>query len=55
MLLGITFGLAAPLSLSLWCTAGLLLAWALRTEAQWWTLNIALGALLAVSIVPIWL
>ncbi len=55
LLLGITFGLAAALSLSLWCAAGLLLARALRTEAQWRTLNIALGALLAASIVPIWL
>lgn len=54
LLLGITFGLAAALSLSLWCWAGLLLARALRTEAQWRTLNIALGALLAASIVPIW-
>ncbi len=55
LLLGITFGLAAALSLSLWCVAGLLLARALRTEAQWRTLNVVLGALLAASIVPIWL
>ena len=55
LLLGVVFGLAAALSLSLWCVAGLLLARALRTEAQWRALNIALGVLLAVSIVPIWL
>ncbi len=55
LLLGIVFGLSAALSLSLWCVAGLLLARALRTEAQWRTLNLALGALLAASIVPIWL
>ena len=55
LLLGVVFGLAAAVSLSLWCVAGLLLARALRTEAQWRALNIALGVLLAVSIVPIWL
>lgn len=55
LLLGVVFGLAAALSLSLWCVAGLLLARALRTEAQWRMLNIALGVLLAASIVPIWL
>ncbi len=55
LLLGVTFGLSAALSLSLWCAAGLLLARALRSEAQWRVLNIALGLLLAASIVPIWL
>lgn len=55
LLLGVTFGLFAALSLALWCAAGLLLARLLRTEAQWRALNAALGALLAASIVPIWL
>lgn len=55
LLLGVTFGLSAVVSLSLWCVAGLLLARALRTEAQWRTLNIALGVMLAASILPIWL
>ncbi len=55
LLLGLTFGLSAVLSLSLWCAVGLLLARALRTDAQWRALNIALGLLLAASIVPIWL
>lgn len=55
LLLGATFGLLAVVSLSLWCVAGLLLARALRTEAQWRALNVTLGVLLAVSIVPIWL
>ena len=53
-LLGIVFGLSALLSLALWCAAGLLLARAMRSEAQWRALNIALGVLLALSIVPIW-
>lgn len=55
LLLGATFGVFAAFSLSLWCAAGLLLARALRTEAQWRTLNIALGTLLAASILPMWL
>lgn len=55
LLLGTTFGLLAVLSLSIWCAAGLLLARLLRTEAQWRALNLALGALLAASVVPIWI
>ena len=55
LLLGIVFGLSAALSLSLWCAAGLLLSRVLRTQAQWRTLNVTLGVLLAASVVPIWL
>lgn len=55
LLLGVAFGLSATVSLSLWCVAGLLLARALRTDLQWRILNITLGAVLAASIVPIWL
>lgn len=55
LLLGITFGLCAAASLSLWCVAGLLLARALRTEAQWRALNVVLGILLAASVLPVWL
>lgn len=54
VLLGSAFGLAAALSLSLWCLAGLLLARLLRTERQWRVLNAMLGLLLVVSIVPMW-
>ena len=54
VLLGSAFGLAAAVSLSLWCLAGLLLARLLRTERQWRVLNAALGLLLVVSIVPMW-
>ncbi len=54
-LLGIAFGVAAMASLSLWCCAGLLFARVLRTELQWRALNVALGLLLAISIVPMWL
>lgn len=54
MLLGSAFGLAAIVSLSLWCMAGLVFARLLQTEWQWRTLNAALGLLLAVSIIPMW-
>lgn len=49
------FGVAAALSLSLWCAAGLVLARLLRGDRGWRMVNGALGALLALSIVPIWL
>ena len=54
-LLGVAFGLGATVALSLWCAAGMLLGRVLRSEAQWRLLNGALGALLALSIVPTWL
>jgi threonine/homoserine/homoserine lactone efflux protein len=54
-LLGCAFGIAAILSLSLWCAAGLLLARLLETEMQWRVLNVLLGVLLVISIVPMWL
>jgi len=54
ILLGGTFGLAATLSLSIWCTGGLWLSRVLRTENQWRATNFALGLLLAASIIPMW-
>lgn len=54
ILLGTFFAVAALLSLSLWCIAGLLLARLLRTDIQWRILNIVLGLLLAASIAPMW-
>lgn len=55
VLLGSAFGLAAAVSLSLWCLAGLLLARLLRTDRQWRVLNAGLGLLLVASILPMWL
>lgn len=55
ILLALAFGFAATVSLSLWCTAGTLMARLIRTEMQWRAVNIVLGALLALSIVPMWL
>ena len=54
-LLGCAFGVAATLSLSLWCAVGLLLARLLRTDTQWRVLNVLLGLLLVISIAPMWL
>ena len=54
-ILGTAFGVAALISLSLWCAVGRTLARILRTEQHWRRANIALGTLLAISIVPIWL
>lgn len=55
LLLGLSFGLSAALSLSLWCGAGLVLARLLRSERQWRILNAVLGALLALTVIPLWL
>jgi threonine/homoserine/homoserine lactone efflux protein len=55
ILLALAFGFAASVSVSLWCTAGTLMARLIRTEAQWRGLNMVLGVLLALSIVPMWL
>lgn len=55
LLLSGVLGTAAVASLSLWCAGGVLLARRLRTERQWRVVNAALGALLALSVLPIWL
>ena len=55
LMLGLAFGLSAMLSLSLWCGTGLLLGRLLRTAQQWRVLNTALGILLALTIVPLWM
>ena len=54
-LMATVFGAAAVLSLSIWCVGGAILARTLRTQRQWRVLNITLAALLALSIVQIWL
>ena len=53
-MLGGCFGLAAAASLTLWCTAGAVLARLLRSERRWRTLNGVLAAPLVLSIVPMW-
>jgi threonine/homoserine/homoserine lactone efflux protein len=54
LLLGAAFGVAAALSLTLWCALGVLLARLFRTPRQWRILNLTMGLLLAASIVPTW-
>jgi threonine/homoserine/homoserine lactone efflux protein len=54
VLLGAAFGVAASGSLALWCALGALLARVLRTPAHWRMLNLAMGALLAASVLSIW-
>ena len=54
-ILGLVFGLSAIAALSLWCAAGLALARLLTSERQWRVLNGLLAAMLALSIVPMWL
>jgi threonine/homoserine/homoserine lactone efflux protein len=55
LVMSAVFGIAAVLALSLWCTGGLMLARALRSERQWRTFNAALALLLAASVIPMWL
>ncbi|TMJ35682.1 MAG: LysE family translocator [Alphaproteobacteria bacterium] len=55
VLLATVFGVAAIVSLSLWCTAGQVLARRLTADWQWRALNMLLAFLLAASIIPVWL
>jgi len=54
VLLGGAFGVAACASLALWCALGVLLARIFRTPRPWRILNLAMGVLLAASILPTW-
>ncbi|MDH6146278.1 MULTISPECIES: LysE family translocator [Paraburkholderia] len=54
MLLGAAFGVAACASLALWCALGVLLARLFRTPRHWRILNLAMGVLLAASLIPTW-
>ena len=54
LIVGTAFGMAAALSLTLWCLGGQWLARILKTETQWRAVNISLGLVLAASIVPMW-
>lgn len=54
ILLGITFVLFSAFSLTVWCSAGILLGRLLKTTGQWRALNIVMGVLLAASVLPMW-
>lgn len=55
LLLAAAFGIAATVSLVLWCVAGQLLSRMLRSERQWRIVNGVLALLLAISIAQMWL
>jgi threonine/homoserine/homoserine lactone efflux protein len=54
MLLGTAFGVAACVSLAFWCALGVVLARLFRTPLHWRMLNLAMGLLLAASLIPTW-
>ena len=54
LILGLTFGVAAAVSLLIWCLAGQVLARIIRRDWQWRVLNLMLGVLLLASIIPMW-
>lgn len=54
LVMALVFLTCGASALTLWCGAGALLARLLRTEQQWRLLNGALGLLLVVSIIPMW-
>ncbi|MCX5540976.1 LysE family translocator [Paraburkholderia sp. CNPSo 3076] len=54
LLLGAAFGVAACVSLALWCALGVLLARLFHTPRHWRILNLAMGVLLAASVIPAW-
>ena len=54
LLLAAAFGVAACTSLTLWCALGVLVAQLFSSLRHWRILNLAMGVLLAASIVPTW-
>ena len=53
--LALAFGVAASVSLVLWCVAGQVLARLFSSEFQWRIVNVTLACLLTASIIPMWL
>jgi threonine/homoserine/homoserine lactone efflux protein len=54
LLLGLSFGIAASASLTLWCCVGALLGRMLRTPRHWLCFNLLMAVLLILSIIPTW-
>lgn len=54
-LMGLSFAVAACVSLSIWCIAGRELARRIRKPVHWRVVNGAMGALIVASIVPMWI
>ena len=55
LLLAATFGCAAMGAMVLWCLAGAVLGRLLRTDAQWFTVNLVLAIVTVVSVATVWL
>lgn len=55
LLLGLSFGVAAWISLTLWCALGALLGRMLRTARHWRCFNLLMAALLVLSVIPTWI
>lgn len=55
LILSLTFGTTASVSLVIWCLAGQMLARVLKSDGQWRALNVTLGVLIVLSIIPMWL
>ncbi|HWK67796.1 MAG TPA: LysE family transporter [Rhizobiaceae bacterium] len=55
LLIGTTFLGFAAVSMGLWCVLGYAFRQVLKSEGHWRVLNAVLGALLAASIIPMWL
>lgn len=53
-LLGAVFGIAAILSLSVWCFSGILIGRILRTPGQWQVVNGVFAVLTVAAVVPLW-
>lgn len=54
-LMGGTFLAFAAVSMALWSMMGQALGRLLKTERQWRAVNVTMGSLLALSIIPMWL
>lgn len=55
LLLSAVFAAVAVPNWFLWCGGGQVISRVLRTERHWRTANVALGLLVALSVVPLWL
>lgn len=55
LLLAVTFGCAAMGAMVLWCLGGTMLGRMLRTDAQWFAINLVLASVTVVSIATVWL
>lgn len=54
LVLALTFGCAAMAAMLVWCLGGTLLGRMLKTDAQWFTVNLALAIVTIVSVATVW-